>query len=184
MSYGMWQYVVGRVFFWRFEGITIFRNVWDYTTIDTVSHARILEVFNSSAVRTLNLEILVLVPSKLFSNWYMDIILKLENRIFMCEVYGSYPTWGLEAGFLKKLVKQDLSYAQERSCAIWLVNTLMPVVSPCSTRYNIRYFHVMPTWCISMISMDHRKKNSYFPLQNKRDVFYNQERGCSLFTAR
>jgi len=41
-----------------------------------------------------------------------------------------------------------------------------PVVTICTTIFNIHKFYVLPTQCIYVFCMDHRTNSNYFPIQH------------------
>ena len=44
--------------------------------------------------------------------------------------------------------------------------TLSPVVTICTTRFNIQQFYVLPTQCIYVFCVDLRTNSDYFPIQH------------------
>ena len=50
-----------------------------------------------------------------------------------------------------------------------------PVVTICTTRYNIQKFYVLPTHCIYVFCVDLRTKSDYFPTQHQPTGFHNRD---------
>ena len=55
-----------------------------------------------------------------------------------------------------------------------------PVVTICTTRFNIHKFYVLPTQCIYVFCVDLRTNSDYFPIQHLLTGSYNRDRVCLL----
>jgi len=60
------------------------------------------------------------------------------------------------------------------------IKPLSPVVTICTTRFNIRQFYVLPTQCMYVFCVDLRTKSDYFPIQRELAGFYNRDVVCLL----
>ena len=55
-----------------------------------------------------------------------------------------------------------------------------PVVTICTTRFNIHKFYVLPTQFIYVFCVDLRTNSDYFPIQHELTGFYNRDEVCLL----
>ena len=55
-----------------------------------------------------------------------------------------------------------------------------PVVTICTTRFNLHKFYVLPIQCIRVFCVDLRTNSDYFPVQHKLTGLYNWEGVCLL----
>jgi len=56
-----------------------------------------------------------------------------------------------------------------------------PVITPCTNRFNIKKFYVLPTQYIYVFCMGLRTKGDYFPMQHQMIGFYNRD--ISLYSS-
>jgi hypothetical protein len=61
---------------------------------------------------------------------------------------------------------------QPNICSLILYN---PVVTICTTTFNIQQFYIQPTQCIYVYCMDLRINSDYFPTQQLLTGFYNRD---------
>jgi hypothetical protein len=93
---------------------------------------------------------------------------RLGNALFICII--SVVQFGFNVLHKNMRLSVMLSDLRKRSIElrrnVVRVCLLSPVVTICTTRFNIQQFHVLPTQCIYVFCVDLRTNSDYFPIQH------------------